>query len=455
MPTYDLTIIGGGPAGYLAAERAAQGGLSVLLFEKRELGGVCLNEGCIPTKTLLHSAKLYEQAKNGGAFGVFGENFAYNHETVVARKNKVVKKLTSGVASVMKRHKVEVVKETAVITGKTAEGFSVSAGGSIYEAKRLLVAAGSEPIVPPIPGLKEGLASGFVKTSREILDMVALPKSLTVIGGGVIGLEMATYFATAGVSVTVVEMANHIGGYTDGEIAQILLDELKGKGVKFKLGCKVTEIGANSVSYQGQDGVSASLETETVLLSIGRRPCSQGLGLETIGVFTERGAVVTDNHLRTNVPGVYAAGDINGKSLLAHTAYREAEVAVNHMLGKRDTMRYDAIPSVIYTAPEVAGVGETEETAAEKGLAFTVKKLPLAYAGRFVAENEKTGGLCKILVEKGSERVLGVHMVGGIASEIIYGAAMMVESRWPLADLQKMVFPHPTVGEILREVMFV
>jgi len=453
MTVYDLIIIGGGPAGYLAAERAAHGGLKTLLFEKQNLGGVCLNEGCIPTKTLLHSAKLYDHAKNGAVYGVTTESVRIDHAAVIARKEKVVKTLTAGVSAKMRACKVTVIKETAVITGKSANGFTVQAGNTVYEAKRLLLAAGSETILPPIPGLNEGLKSGFVVTNREILERKQLPQKLIVIGGGVIGLEMAAYFAMVGVKVTVMEMMNKIAGSTDGEISNILQKELTEKGIDFHLNCKVTKINNSSVEYE-KDGTH-TLEADLVMLAVGRRAASEGLGLESIGVYTERGAVVTDHHLRTNVPNVYAAGDINGKSMLAHTAYREAEVAVNHMLEKRDYMRYDAVPSVIYTSPEAAGVGETEETAKAKGITFTVKKLPKVYSGRFVAENESADGLCKLLIETDSHRLIGAHLVGAYASEIIYGAAMMIESHWSVEHLKEIVFPHPSVSEIIRETLFV
>ena len=452
MPV-DLIIIGGGPAGYLGAERAAQAGHSVLLFEKRALGGVCLNEGCMPTKTLLHSAKLYENAMHGKAYGVIAQAVSIDHAAVIERKNKVVRTLVAGVNAKMKKQGVTVIKEAAKIIKKTEEGFAVSAGGQIYEAGKLLIATGSEAIIPPIPGIMEGLVSGFVMTSREILDKKELPRRLLVIGGGIIGLEMAAYFAAVGVQVTVVEMLGKIAGNADGEIAERLLNALKEKGVDFQLGSRVTEIFTDGIAYE-KEGQQKRLDADAILLCIGRCAPEESLGLEAIGVETERGFIATDQHLQTNIPHVYAAGDCNGKSMLAHTAYREAEVAVNHMLGKADSMCYGAIPSVIYTSPEVACVGETEESAREKGLEFIVKKLSMRFAGRFIAENDRADGLCKLLVETGSRHLIGAHLIGGYASEIIYGAAMMIESQKPVEDLQKIIFPHPTVGEIIRESLF-
>ena len=450
----DVLIIGGGPAGYLAAERAAAGRLSVTLFEESALGGVCLNEGCMPTKTLLHSAKIYDYAQNGAAYGVTAANVALDHNFVIDRKEKVVKTLVSGVEAKMRMHKaIELVKAAASISGRKNGEFAVKANGVTHYGRYLLLATGSAPIVPQIAGMHEGIADGYVLTSREILDLRTVPKKLAVIGGGIIGLEMAAYFAAAGSQVIVIEMMEKIGGYIDSEISALLMKDLQKKGIEFHLGCRVTGISPKSLTYE-KDGIATLIETELVLAAIGRGARIDGIGLETIGIHTERGAIVTDKYLRTNIPGVYAIGDVNGKSMLAHTAYREAEVAINHILRKRDVMRYDAIPSVIYTSPEVACVGETEESARDKGIEYIVKKLSMRYSGRFVAENDKTDGLCKLLVEKGSGRLIGVHLIGSYASEIIYGAAMMIESCWPINDLQELVFPHPTVSEIIRETLF-
>lgn len=450
---YDLIVIGGGPAGYLAAERAGHAGLKTLIFEKRSLGGVCLNEGCIPTKTLLYSAKIKESAEHGKAYGVTVSGVTLDHKTVVARKNKVVRALVGGVGATLKGAGVTVVTAAAQITGRSADGFTVTDGKETYTAQRLLIAAGSVPAVPPIPGLKEAIARGFVLTSREMLDIEAVPAKLVVIGGGVIGLEMASYFAVAGADVTVVEMLPAIGGPIDGEIAALLQKSLEKKGVKFALSCKVTGI-SDKVEYTDASGNAQAVAADTVLLSIGRRAETAGLGLETLGVLTERGAIVTDKHLQTNIPGVYAAGDVNGKVMLAHTAYREAEVAVSHMTGVKDTMRYDAIPAVIYTYPEVAGVGLTEAAAKEKGMDFTAKTLTMNYSGRYMAENERGDGIIKIVVDNKWNRLVGVHMITPYASEIIYGAGLMIEKEMTIPEIKQLVFPHPTVCEALREAIF-
>lgn len=451
--TFDLIVIGGGPAGYLAAERAGHAGLSTLLIEKRFVGGVCLNEGCIPSKALLYSAKICDNARHGRKYGVIAGDVVLDHEAVVDRKNKVVKKLVAGVKSKLNKNGVTLVEGSAGILGRDAEGYAVKAGEKTFSGKRLLIATGSVPVIPPIPGVKEGIEKGYVLTNREILDLKTVPSSLVIVGGGVIGLEMASYFNSAGSKVTVIEMLDHIAGNTDREISEILLKSYRKKGVEFRLGARVTEVKAGEVIYE-LEGQSLAVPAEKVLLSIGRRPSSEGLGLERVGVETERGRVKTDERGKTNIPEIYAAGDVNGVSMLAHTAYREAEVCINNMLGKKDIMRYNAIPSVIYTNPEVGCVGETEEFAKQKGIEFDAVKLSMMYSGRYVAENEDPDGICKVLVDKRRRNIIGVHMIGSYASEMIYGAAMMIETEMRVEDVKELVFPHPTVSEIIRETIF-
>lgn len=453
MEIFDLIVVGGGPGGYLCAERAAQGGMKVAVFEKKALGGTCLNEGCIPTKTLLNSSKMYRHAIDSEAFGVTAENVKYDHAKVIERKNKVVSTLVSGIGSTMKANKVTVVTANAVIKGKSANGFSVEAEGVVYEGKKLVIASGSETVIPPVAGLKEGLESGFVVTNREMLDEKLLPKTVVVIGGGVIGLEMAYYYASVGTQVIVIEMMPKIAGATDPEICKVLTDAFVKKGMVFKLSCKVLEIKKNSIVYE-ENGEKKEIACDKVLLSAGRRPSIANIGIETLNLEMDRAAIKTDRHLCTNVSGVYAVGDCNGRLMLAHTAYREAEVAVNHMLGKKDEMRYDVIPSVIYTDPEVASVGYSKEEAIEKGMKVKEVKLPMSYAGRYIAETEGGKGFIKLVVDTDKNRLIGCHIVGSYASEIIMTATMMVDTELTPNRLQKLVFPHPTVAEIIREAIF-
>ena len=453
MELYDLIVIGGGPGGYLAAERAAHAGLKTLLFEKKSLGGVCLNEGCIPSKALLNSAKTYLHAKHASMYGVNTENVTVDQTKVIARKRKVVKTLVSGVGAKMRQHKVVVVKEEATIDGKCADGFKIKSASGTYTGKKLIIATGSSAAVPPIPGVKENLGD-FVCTNREVLELTQIPEQFTVIGGGVIGLEMAAYYAAVGSKVTVVEMLDHIAGPTDREISTRLQKELEALGITFLLGHACEKVEPGKVYVKAPDGAQKVIEANKVLLSIGRRANYMNIGLETIGVKTDRPGIVTDAMCRTNVPDVYAIGDVNGHHMLAHTAYREAEVAVNTILGKKDYMRYHANPSVIYTMPEVASVGLTEQECKEKGREVEIKKLSMMYSGRFVAENEGADGLCKIIVDKKTRLILGIHLIGAYAGEMIWGGAQMLETQLRVNDARQIIFPHPTVSEIVREVLW-
>ncbi|MBO5101464.1 MAG: FAD-dependent oxidoreductase, partial [Clostridia bacterium] len=298
---YDLIILGGGPAGYNAAERAGTAGLKTLVIEERALGGVCLNEGCIPTKTLLYSAKIYDYAKHGADYGVKFGSAEIDHAFVVERKNKVVKQLVSGVGAKMKKAKVEVVKATASVKERNSEGFVVVADGKEYTGRQLLICTGSSAALPPIDGLKESLECGFALTNREVLDLKAIPERIVVVGGGVIGLEMASYFNSVGSKVFVVEMMNNIAGPVDREISTLLQKEYAKRGVEFILGAKVTSIKNKAVTYE-KDGKVVEIPADYALVSIGRRPRTAGIGLENIGLKLERGAIVTDEYGKTNVP---------------------------------------------------------------------------------------------------------------------------------------------------------
>lgn len=451
---YDLMIIGGGPAGYLAAERAGHAGLKVILFEKGDVGGVCLNQGCVPSKALLYSAKIYDYAKIGSKYGVSFEGASIDQETVIKRKNKVVKTLVSGIRGVLKKNNVELIEGEAHIEKRSAEGFNISCSNSIYTGSRLMICTGSVPIMPPIDGLKEAYQNGFAMTNKEVLELTVIPSKMVVVGGGIIGLEMASYYNSAGSEVTVIEMLDRIAGMTDTDISKILMKNYEKKGIIFNLNSKVVKFTNKSVVFE-KEGKSTEIEAEKVLVSIGRRPFTQGIGIENIGVeMTERGAVITDDKCRTNIAEVYAAGDVNGKSMLAHTAYREAEVCINNILGKKDIMRYWAVPSVIYTNPEVASVGETEETAKQKGIDFECANISMRYAGRYVAENEGGDGICKVLVDKKYKKVIGVSVIGNYSSEFIYGASFMIETEMTVDDIKEIVFPHPTVSEVIREALF-
>lgn len=446
---YDLAIIGGGPAGYVAAENAGARGMRVVLFEKRELGGVCLNEGCIPTKTLLYSAKMYDHAQGGKKYGITTEGVSYDYKKIADRKTKVVRKLVAGIKMKMEHHNVEVVRGDAYIEGGNENSIAISCGENKYEATKLLICTGSEAFVPPIPGVQDNDA---ILTNREILALTTAPESMVIIGGGVIGMEFASFYNSLGIPVTVIEMLPEILGGLDKEISEMLRGIYAKKGVKFCLSCKVTAIEGDTVYYTDSEGESHSIVGDKILMSVGRRPVLTGFGLENIPVAVERGIKVNEK-MQASMPNVYAAGDVTGFSLLAHTASREGEVAVNNMLGTEDRMEYNAIPGIVYTNPEVSSVGLTEEQAQAQGIEYRMSKLPMTYAGRFVAENEGQTGLCKILTDS-ENRVLGVHLLGNTSSEFICAACMAITNKLTIDDLRRTVFPHPTACEILKEGLF-
>lgn len=450
---YDLIVLGGGPAGYHGAMMAGKKGLQTLLVEKSALGGVCLNTGCIPSKAWLQSAKIYAHAQNGAAYGVHAQQLSFDQRRVNARKNKVVKILTAGVKSQLEKYKVTVVAAEGKIQGRDGTGFKIKAGEEYYSAKNLLIATGSVPVVPPITGLAEALQAGTVLTNEKIFAIPAVPASLVVIGGGVIGLEMAAYFNAVGSKVTVIEMQDRIGGEIDPDLAAILLRNYQKKGVHYRLNAMVTAVSAGKVRFTTGNG-EEEVTAETVLLSVGRHPFFTGFGLETLSPVVEKGRLQVDRSGRTSVPGVYAAGDVNGRSMLAHTAYREAEVCVGQILGEDEEVNYETIPAVIYTDPEVASVGETALSAAEKGLEVEEHTISMRYSGRYLAEHEGGDGICKLVLAREDRRLLGVHLITEYASELIYGAGLMIDRKMTTEEMGKVIFPHPTMGEIIKEAVF-
>jgi dihydrolipoamide dehydrogenase len=456
---YDVIVIGAGPGGYVAAERLGHAGKRVLLIERGELGGVCLNEGCIPTKSLLNSAKLYRHARDGAEFGVVAADVRYDLAAAQAWKARTLNTLRKGIAYLMKQNGVEVVAGHARLLARSADGgaLRVQVGGPggepavVHEARDVIVATGARPVLPPIPGAD----LAHVVTSRGALELTKLPAKVAVIGGGVIGLEFASYFSSLGIPVTVLEMLPEILPMMEPGHAALLRKAMK--TVDFKLGAKVESIDAAAVRYS-RGGEAGQAEADLVLMAVGRRPNVEDLGLEDLKLDLVRSGIAVDERQRTNVPGLYAVGDVTGKSQLAHAASRMGEVAVNAILGKSDRWRPDALPWAVYTRPEAAACGLTEAQARGRGLDVKVLSYPYKANGRNLAEN---GGLspeavgdARLVVDAASRRVVGVHLLGAYAAENIAAAAVAIEAELRVDELREIVFPHPSVSEVIREAAF-
>lgn len=458
MDNYFLAIIGGGPAGYTAAEKAVKAGKDVVLFEQSTLGGTCLNVGCIPTKTLLYSAKQYYNAKNAAKYGVTAENIAFDYTKIAQRKTKVVRKLVAGIRQRLNNEHCTVVNGSATVVSRTAEQVVIACGEEQYTAENLLICTGSSNFVPPIPGLKDNAA---VWDSTAALSATQLPQSIVIVGGGVIGMEFATLYHELGVEVTVIEAMPTILPNLDQEVVSVLLEKYCKAGIRILTDTKVAEIQGNKVLTTQGD-----YEAEHILVSVGRRANLQGLeALNDIELY--RGGIVVDDFMKTNLRNVYAAGDVTGKIMLAHVASRQAEVAVGRMLKQLPLQRiaYNAIPSVVYTNPEIASVGMTEREVSQfyqdmEGKSaeavqelYEVRWLPMTYSGRFVAENEGETGLCKMIIDRRNQTILGVHCVGNPCSEFIAAASFAVRMGYTVSEMEQVVFPHPTVSEILKEIL--
>lgn len=455
--SFDLFIIGGGPAGYLAAGRAADHGLRTALAEEKSLGGVCLNEGCIPSKNLLHAAKMFDHAKSSSVpYGVRAESATVSLSDIVKRKNKIVRALTKGIEQTLKGKNVTVFNAKAIIRGQNHERlFEINVDGQIVTAKYLLICTGSDALIPPVKGCREALESGFALTNREILDLTEIPPRLAVIGGGVIGLEMAVAFQALGSQVTIIEMLDKIAAPYDDDISQQLQKECQQAGIEIHLGSKLTSVEGTTLSWENDKGQQSTKTFNRMLISTGRRPRVSGFGLDTLKVFLEHGSIRTDEKMRTSMPHVFAAGDVNGRSMLAHTAYREAEVAINTICGIEDEIDYRVIPSVVYTFPsEVATIGLSESEARQFDAQAKVVTLPLSYSGRYLTENERGRGFAKAILDRDGKHILGFSMCGTPASEIISTLSLALAQNTSVDHLKRVVFPHPTVGEIIRDLLY-
>ncbi len=449
--SYDLVVIGGGPGGYVAAIRAAQLGMKTACVDKRgSLGGTCLNVGCIPSKALLHSSEKFAEAAHGlAAHGVKTGKVSLDLPAMMGRKDKVVGDLTKGIEFLLKKNKIDYLKGEGRITGK---GEVTVGGKDKITAKHILIATGSESM--PLPGVE--VDEKRIVSSTGALTLDAVPKHFVVVGGGYIGLEMGSVWSRLGAKVTVVEFLDRITPGMDGEIAKLFQRVLQKQGFTFKLGHKVTGAkgGKNGVSLSiepAKGGEAETIEADAVLVAIGRRPFTEGLGLDEIGVARDnRGFITIDAQFQTSVPGVFAIGDVVPGPMLAHKAEEEGIACVEIMAGQAGHVNYETVPGVVYTWPEVAVVGQTEEQLKEAGTEYKIGKFPMTANSRARA-NDDTDGVVKVLADAKTDRILGVHIIAADAGNMIHEAVVAMEFGGSAEDLARSFHAHPTLNEAVKE----
>ncbi|MGH2830123.1 MAG: dihydrolipoyl dehydrogenase [Actinomycetota bacterium] len=443
--SYDLVVLGGGTGGYACALRAASLGLSVALVERDKVGGTCLHRGCIPTKALLHSAEVYDTLRHADAFGVRAGDVGYDWPAVLKNKNSVVDKMFKGLGATLKARTVEVIAGEGAIASPTA----VTVAGRTLTAKAIVIATGSRPKM--IPTLQPGPR---VITSDEALTMDGVPASAVILGAGAIGVEFASLWASFGTSVTLVEMLSSLVPLEDADIGKELERSFKKRGIRSMTSAKLEEAkaGADSVTCQvSAGGKTETLETDVLLVAVGREPVTEGAGLEAIGVATDRGFVVVDEYCRTNVPGVYAVGDVIPTLQLAHVSFAEGMLVAEHAAGQDPRpLDYDAMPRATYCDPEVASVGITEAQARERGFAVEAKQVGFGHIGK--AHILGAGaGFCKVVTSKPGGRILGVHLIGPRVTELLAEAMLSFGWEATSADVANFIHPHPTLSEVFGE----
>jgi dihydrolipoamide dehydrogenase len=445
MQSFDIVIVGGGPGGYVAAIKAGQLGYKVAVIERENVGGVCLNWGCIPTKTLLKSAKVFEQFKHAKDYGidVKPDSFSANFPDMIKRKDSVVRRLTGGVAALLKKNGASLIKGF----GEVVDATHVKVGEELIEAKFIILATGASVIIPPIPGLQEGYDAGFVLTSKEILDLKALPSSLLIVGGGVIGLEFATIFSSLGTKVTVIEKQPTILTSVDEEIRGLFFKKITKDGVSIFTNATVTSIGQGTVTYE-LDGKTTEVKVDKVLMAVGMKPNTKSFS--SLNLAMEKAGVQVNERMQTSLSNVYAIGDVTGKFMLAHVASHAGLVAIDHIHGGDATMDYRAIPNGIYTFPEIAMVGLTEQDAKAQGIDYKVSTFPVMANGKAMGENEKDG-LVKIIVSKPYNEIIGVHIMASAATEMITEATLAINLEATAEELVHTIHPHPTLSEMMME----
>ena len=444
----DIAITGGGPAGYVAAIRASQLGATVALIEEREIGGTCLNRGCIPTKALLKTSESVYNIKKFKEIGINLSASSINWETAVNRKDRIVKSLRMGLEGLMAKNKIHYIKGKAFIKSPNLVVVNSDNESSIINCKKMIITMGSEPYVPDIPGINQ---EGVI-TSDEALELKEIPKNLVIIGGGIIGLEFATMFNSVGSKVTIVEMLEKLLPNEDAELGEELLKLMKRQGIKFKLGAKLKNISKDeglqvSIDDQGTESV---LEANLILIAVGRKLKSFSDDIEALEISIKDKAICVNENMETNIKGVYAAGDVIGGKLLAHLSFAEGKTAAENALGINSKINYDAVPSCVYTMPEVATVGINELEAINRGIEVKTGRFDFRNNGRALCINEREGYV-KVVIDKISGVIIGGQILGEKASEMISELTLAVTLKLKADLLSQVIHPHPTLSEAIME----